>query len=205
MQPTKKYVGALEANNRTSGEWAVVFHQYCDDHFEGRRPKQNIGDPAGRQRNQVTGTSVIDDLALHGIRITPAPKKPVDYAVRLANNMMADHRILVDKDRCERLGQALASHKWPMNALGVKTSNTPVHDWTSHYCDAFRYGTTIVIPPVPTTKPEAPVLEYEPGTAGHIFGQVLAWEDDDDEWLGEEERELVIDWHPGIIRPRAIA
>ena len=25
----------------------------------------------------------------------PAPKKPVDYAVRIANSMMADHRILV--------------------------------------------------------------------------------------------------------------
>lgn len=203
MLPVKHYVGAMEANNVISGDWAKRFHAYCDQHFSGRRPKLNIGDPAGRQRNQVTGTSVIDDLYYHGVTITPAPKKPVDYAVRIMNNMMADHRILVDKDRCERLGQALASHKWAMNALGVKTSNTPVHDWTSHYSDAARYGTTIVIPNVPTAKAALPEPEYGPGTAGYIFGQVLAREDDDDEWLGEQDDEEPIKWVPTAMRPRA--
>jgi hypothetical protein len=204
LLPEKRYVGALEASDRTSKEWARVFFEYCDRNFAGRRPATNAGDPAGRQRNQVTGTSVITDLAAHGIRITPAPKKPVDYAVRILNNMMADGRVLVDRTRCLRLAQALSSHKWPLNAQGIRTSNTPVHDWTSHYCDAVRYGTTVTINPMPTTAPEKPQAGFESGTWGNVFEQVLrnAEHGRNERWLGPQSTKEV-EWVPGIIRPRS--
>jgi len=199
----KRYIGAMEANERTSKEWAKAFAEYCDIHFDGRRPTMNVGDPAGRQRNQVTGTSVIGDLVNHGVVIVPAPKKPVDYAVRILNNMMAEHRMVVDRRKCGRLAQALSSHKWQLNALGSKTSNTPVHDWTSHYCDAVRYGTTVLIPEAPTRVDEKPVLVHEVGTWGNVFDQVLknAERGRTEQWLGPQTTPDV-DWAPGIIRPR---
>lgn len=206
LVPEKRYVGAMEAAERTSSEWAVEFHQYCDTHFNGRRPKMNVGDPAGRQRNQVTGTSVITDLAAHGIRIAPAPQKPVDYAVRILNNMMEDHRVLVDHRNCLRLSQALSSHKWKLDSAGTRTSNTPVHDWTSHYCDAVRYGTTVLIPERPVSKVPEPDEGFEPGTYGNVFEQVIksAERASQEHWLGPQPTEEVV-WRPGIIRPRSTA
>lgn len=196
--PVKRVIGALEDNNLTSGDWAVKFTDYCLDKF-GELPVRNFGDPAGRQRNQVSGTSVIDDLASRGIVITPAPKRPVDYAVRILNNMMADGRLVIDRDSCERLGAAISSHKWNIDGTGTRTSNTPVHDWTSHYCDALRYGTTVLISNFPTRAPEKPKGGYTLGTWGHVFEQVLKPEPTG--WLGPH-KERDIQWAPGIIRPR---
>lgn len=204
LVPEKRYIGAMEAAERTTAEWAKAFHAYCNENFDGRRPKTNIGDPAGRQRNQVTGTSVITDLAAHGIRVAPAPQKPVDYAVRILNNMMEDHRVKVDRARCLRLSQALSSHKWKLDSAGTRTSNTPVHDWTSHYCDAVRYGTTVLIPERPVTVAERPKHGFEPGTYGNVFEQVLrnAEAERQEGWLGPQPTREV-EWTPGIIRPRS--
>jgi len=204
LVPIKRYVGAMEANERTSKEWAREFDLYCREHFNGRAPNTNVGDPSGRNRNQVSGTSVITDLAAFGIRVAPAPKKPVDYAVRILNNMMADHRVLVDRTNCLRLGQALSSHRWQINTKGTKTSNTPIHDWTSHYCDAVRYGTTVFIPEGPTRVEKAPQSGFEKDQWGSVFEQVLRNAQPGDSWLGPQpDREVV--WTPGIIRPRSNA
>lgn len=203
MQPTKLYVGALEGADTISGDWAKEFLAYSRERF-GTVPVMNIGDPAGRQRNQVSGSSVIEDLNQHGITLVPAPKKPVDYAVRILNNMMADGRVLVDKDRCERLSAALASHKWKLDKNGQKTSNEPVHDWTSHYADAARYGTTVLIPQSPTTKPEDVAPEPQPGTAGHAFARALnRAEEAEEEWLGSDTYDPEDPVFHGVIRPRS--
>jgi hypothetical protein len=201
--PVKRAIGAMEGNNMTSGEWATRFHAYCEQHF-GESPVANFGDPAGRQRNQVTGTSVIDDLAAHDILITPAPKKPVDYSVRLLNNMMADGRVLIDRSNCERLGAAISSHKWQLDANGNKTSNTPVHDWTSHYCDAFRYGPTVLFSNFPTRSPQKPKGGYQVDQYGSVFEQVIrnADRERNGRWLGPQPT-TDVEWAPGIIRPRS--
>jgi hypothetical protein len=201
--PVKRAVAALEGSDMTSGEWAGRFHAFCEQEF-GELPVQNFGDPAGRQRNQVTGTSVIEDLIAHGVVITPAQKKPVDHAVRILNNMMADGRVLVDRTKCERLGAAISSHKWQLDANGNKTSNTPVHDWTSHYCDAFRYGTTALISNFPTKSPQKPKGGYQKDQYGSVFEQVLrnAERQRSTAWLGPRTSPDV-EWAPGIIRPRS--
>lgn len=195
----KRYIGAMEASERTSGQWATAFKDYCDEHFNGRRPVQNFGDPAGKQRNQVTGTSVIDDLRVHGIVITPAPKRPADYAIRIMNSMMADKRILVDRKRCERLAQAFSSARWPRDASGNRTGNSPVHDWTSHYSDAARYGTTCLVGFYPTRYEREEEAGFAPNQYGYVFQALL---EEPESWLGPQP-ERAIEWEPGIIRPRS--
>jgi hypothetical protein len=203
--PVKRCIGALEGNDRTSGEWAGLFHTYCEERF-GELPVQNFGDPAGRQRNQVSGTSVIEDLAAHGVYITPAPKRPVDHAVRILNNMMGDGRVLVDRTHCERLAASISSHKWQLDASGNRTSNTPVHDWTSHYCDALRYGTTVLISNFPTRSPQKVKGGYAIDTYGHVFDQLIRNADAarNETWLGPQPVGSV-EWAPGIIRPKETA
>lgn len=194
--PVLRFIDELEGSDRTSGEWARVFTQHCYNRF-GKLPVQNIGDPAGRQRNMVTGTSVMNDLAAHGVTVVPAQKRPVDYAIRIMNNMMAGVRLVVDESRCSRLSAALASHKWPIDSSGNRTGTKPVHDWTSHFCDAARYGVTALISPFPKREKTEKIINPGPGTYGHIVRQMTSKEAG---WLGGEQRPNV-DWSPvGVTR-----
>lgn len=202
LKPIKRYVGAMEDKNVTTGKWATRFFEYCDEHFNGRRPSQNVGDPAGRQRDQNTGKSTIELLAEHGIAIVAAPQRPVDYAVNLLNSMMADHRVMVDRKMCERLTQALSAHKWPVDSNGQRKANRPVHDWTSHYADAARYGTTVHIGTGVQEKAATPEREFEPGTYGHVFQQVYELAVEQEDLLGgPDHREITVEL--GLIRPRS--
>lgn len=203
LKPLKRYIGALEFKDTEAEAAAKLFFNYCDEHFNGRRPESNVGDPAGRQRHQSSGKSTVDILEAYGVNVTPAPQRPVDYAVNILNNLMADHRVLVDATHCERLAQALSSHRWPMDPNGTRKANRPVHDWTSHYCDAVRYGTTIHIAPY-LSEEEAPrPHEYQPGTLGYITQQLLDADADTGEWLGQTGGPE-IDWQLGFnIRARS--
>ena len=200
--PTKHYIAAMEGEKRTSKVWAGLFKEYCLTHFDLQpRDGHNFGDPAGMQTQQTSGTSVIADLAAHGVFITPAPKMPVDHAVRILNNMMADGRVKVDKSRCERLSKAFAAHKWPTDNSGNRKSNTPVHDWTSHYCDAARYGTTVLISPFAGVPESEPDEGFPEGTFGNLMAQLDALDEDQGVWLGPQDSSTVT-WQP-TLRPRS--
>jgi hypothetical protein len=190
---------SLESTDRTSGEWAEVHRAYCAEHF-GREPLMNICDPAGRQRNVSTGKSIIQDLSAAGVRVVPAPKKPIDFAIRLLNNMLAADRVVV-ADTADRLAAAFASHKWPVDSDGNKIGATPVHDWTSHFVDAVRYGVTVLIGGMQPRRPDAaPVKTYDPNTYGYIMKQLL---EPRGYWLGSDAERPPIEWYPGVIRPRS--
>lgn len=195
--PLARLVGSMEAANRTSAAWAHEFNNYCLREFGGRKPDANYGDPAGRQRNQVTGTSVIDDLGQHGIYVVPATKKPLDYAVRILNNMMEADRVLIDRTKCARLAAALSSHHWKLDPAGNKTGPTPVHDWTSHYADAVRYWATMVFSVYPRRDKALPRTPPPVGTMGYVTNQLL--NKDPSKWLGREGRTKEVVWHPGVI------
>ncbi len=188
--PQARVIGYLEGSGRTSSEWAKTFTDYCQERFGARRPSLNIGDPAGRQRNQVTGTSVIEDLAVHGVVITPAPVKPLDLAFRIVNNMLEGGQLLVDREHALRVARALSSYRWPIDDDGNLTGSTPVHDWTSHHADALRYFALGKLGMFPKREKRPPQAKAEPGTVGHLIDQILT---PVEEWLGPGQ-ERQIDW-----------
>ena len=187
---------ALESTDRTSIEWARLHKEHCLTHY-GELPELNICDPAGRQRNVATGKSTIEEFAASGVTMAPAPKKPIDYAIGIVNNMLAGDRVHVDETGAERFAAAMASHKWPLDGAGNKTGTKPVHDWTSHFCDAFRYGTTMLIGHRPKERQSAPKSGYQPGTIGHVVQQLMK---EPEQWLGATAPEIV--WQPGLVGPR---
>jgi hypothetical protein len=204
--PALRVLDTLEAKDRPSEEWAKVVIEHCQRRY-GKQPRLHICDPAGRQRNVSTGTSIIDDMASFGIKLLPAGKKPIDHAVRILNNMLEGDRITVDSDRCERLAQALASHKWPIDSTGTRTGVRPVHDWTSHYADALRYGLTVLVSHGPrrARRPgEDPVEDqgdpYNTATFAHI-DKLLREAEEQTQWLGSDPNPK-IEWTPGRIGPR---
>lgn len=102
----------------------------------------NFGDPSGRQRNVVTGTSVLDKLMEHGIPVYTAP----------GSNTFPDRKTATDEGlrdleginlpNCQRVVDALRESRYPpRNEDGNYTTplRNPVHNWTSHFRTAAEY------------------------------------------------------------------
>ena len=203
LVPDVKMLECLEATDRTSKDWARIVQDHCQRKY-GKQPRLHIVDPAGRQRNVSTGTSIIDDLAAYGIKCTPAPKKPVDYSIRIVNNILEGDRLHIDEDRAMRFASAMASHKWPVDSSGVRTGVKPVHDWTSHFADAFRYGMATLVGHGPRKAPghaEERKEGDDPRTYGYILKQ-LRQAEEEDFWLGSDPAPR-IEYDPGRISPRS--
>lgn len=204
LKPKMRIVDYLESTDRTSVEWARIHKEHCIRAY-GRMPKLNIGDPAGLQRNVSTGTSYIDDAAAAGVIITPAPKKPVDHAIRIVNNMLEGDRFVVDEDRAERVAAAMASHKWNVDSNGTRIGVKPVHDWTSHPADAIRYGATVLVTHRgrKSGEPEEVIQTDDRNTFGYINRMLERQEarDRNEMWLDDEPD--TIDWIPARLGPRS--
>ena len=198
LVPVLYILDALESKDRTSEEWARVHSDFVRNRFlQSPDRVTNICDPAGRQRSISTGRSVIEDLHAHGVKVVPAPKKPVDYAIRILNNMLADDRVVVDKG-AERVAAAFASHKWPVDSAGNRTGTLPVHDWSSHFMDAVRYGVSTLLSHGPRRTAPQTVEGYRPDQWGYIEQQLLRPKRND--WgLGDETDDEVIEWEPSVL------
>jgi hypothetical protein len=172
-----------EAKDRSSSEWAEVWREWLAANVGGRTPRMNIGDPAGAHRNLVSGDSYIDALLAQGIVMVAPPRKPVDYAIRILDQMMADDRVLVDATRCARVGAAISTYHYPTDDSGNRTGAKPVHDWTSHHTDALRYGATMLFSHFPRREKPAEPEPPGPGTYGELFERATRRPE---YWLGRE-------------------
>ena len=174
QSPELRVLYAIGEKEWTSADWANAYHTTLREVFGGAKTKGDFGDPAGIQRNPSTGSSIIADLNTAGVPVGPVPKRPQDFSLRILNNLMAGEKVWVRRDGAEVLSQALASHKWKLDADGMKATKDPVHDWTSHYVDALRYAATMLLPFGPR---EAESVEgdetFAANTYGHVFDQVL--------------------------------
>jgi hypothetical protein len=99
------------------------------------------GDPAGRQRNQVTATSVEQVLVLEGLYFESFPGKPNSYVFRRAalSSVLGRTEASIEADSAL---DALRQAKYPEkkeNGGASQPSDGPVHDWTSHYRSAAEY------------------------------------------------------------------
>ena len=108
----------------------------------------HFGDPAGRFLNQVTNTSVIDELRKHGVIINFKDEWKEFQKRKTAGKLLIREGILLNTadylppngtfyfDRC--MGQA-SYPKVKVEGKDEIRSEKPKHDWTSHYRSAFEY------------------------------------------------------------------
>lgn len=72
-----------------------------------------------------------------GIKFRIVPKLPIHEGIELARGLFP--RLWIDQQKCQYLLKALENyHKHFNEKLNVYSDN-PVHDWSSHCADAFRY------------------------------------------------------------------
>jgi hypothetical protein len=178
--PFLHILSAIEAKDWTAKDWAAAYHMELLQRYNGCKTRGDYGDPAGTQRNPSTGSSVIRDLNTAGVPVKAVKKRPQDYAIRILNNMMAGGRVFVDP-AARRVSDAFSSHKWHIKDE-VRIGINPVHDWTSHYVDAVRYGASVLLSFTPREGGPGQQTQgdYEPTQWGYVFEDEPA----DEGWIG---------------------
>ncbi len=85
-----------------------------------------------------TGKSRLETLKGLGLtNITIAPKLGVDDGIQAARSYLAG--CWFDEEKCARGIEALRQYRRDYDEKGKTWRNRPLHDWTSHGADAFRY------------------------------------------------------------------
>lgn len=135
IQPTRggllRVIDYYEANGEGLEHYAGVLRN------RGYNYSQHIGPHDLRVRELGSGKSRLEIAAGLGIRFEVAPSLSVQdgiNATRAALKMCA-----FDRDRTSAGREALAHYRRDYNDVMRDYKDKPVHDWTSHAADAFRY------------------------------------------------------------------
>lgn len=103
----------------------------------------HYGDPAGNQRNQVTGSSVIGELGKHRIYVQTRPDANT-FEARWQTTKLFLRRVEGwNAETCLPLHDAMTNARFPAKrpeSEATSTPTKPIHDWTSHFRTAVEYA-----------------------------------------------------------------
>jgi phage terminase large subunit len=85
----------------------------------------------------ASGSTFNEVLQSNGFRTHIVPKLKLEDGINAAR--MIFPRCVFDAKRCEVGLEALQNYRWDYNIRMGETKAHPVHDWSSHGADAFRY------------------------------------------------------------------
>jgi len=103
-----------------------------------------------------TGRSIQEILVSLGRKVVITPKLSVDDGINAAR--MAFPKVWIDADKCERGLECLSHYHREYNDKVDQLKPVPVHDWSSHAADAFRYmAVALREPPKPIQVRTRPV------------------------------------------------
>lgn len=145
------------ASEMTVKEHAAVYHARCE--ALGKYPDIVVGDPAMRQRNAVTGTSIIQEYSDHGIYIATegiprdtatGVNKMVQY-LRLNENNVPMWQITSNCDALINEALRLRWKTWANRKMQYENNkHEEIHKKDDHACDSTRYFFTLM----PDLKPQ---------------------------------------------------
>jgi hypothetical protein len=88
-------------------------------------------------RELGSGRSRIETLAGYGLGATLCPSLPVEDGIQAVRLLLAT--CWFDRERCRAGIEALRMYRRDYDEKRQEFRVRPLHDWTSHYADAFRY------------------------------------------------------------------
>ena len=92
-------------------------------------------------RELGTGKSRLETLDALGVRpVDIAPQLRVDDGIQAARSFLAN--CWFDEEKCDRGIEALRQYRRDFDEKGKTWRGRPMHDWTSHGADSFRYLAT---------------------------------------------------------------
>lgn len=177
IQPSPEGVRILdyyEASDADIGHFVSVLNSK-----PYKKPDLYTGDPAGKARNLVTGTSVIEELLKKGISIRSKDGVQIPDQVRKAHTFMSrlfvnsTAVVGVDGDsygRAEGFRDCLLNYKYPKKAESLvnQENEIPIHNRYSHAMRAFEYWAVNVGDIA--TSPTQPKYKYERVTTTDDLG-----------------------------------
>jgi hypothetical protein len=139
------------ASEMTVAEHAAVFHTRCAT--LGRVPDIICGDPAMHQRSAITGTSIIQEYADHGVFISTdgiprdvatGVNKMVQY-LRLDGDNNTKWKITEDCDALINEMLRLRWKTWANRKMQYENNkHEQIHKKDDHACDSARYFMTLL-------------------------------------------------------------
>ncbi|HVC32562.1 MAG TPA: terminase family protein [Chloroflexota bacterium] len=84
-----------------------------------------------------SGRSRLETAASLGIKFRVAPNIPIEDGIHAARMLLP--RCWIDDEKCSAGLEALQHYRRDFNSRLNEFKPTPVHDWSSHGADAFRY------------------------------------------------------------------
>ncbi|MEF2231123.1 MAG: terminase family protein [Pseudodesulfovibrio sp.] len=155
---------------RPGGQYAVV--DYYEATGEGLDHYARVLDERGykfgvhiaphdiRVRELGTGKSRLEVARALGIRFAIAPNIPVQDGVNAVRALLP--ACWFDRERCGPGLEALRHYRRSFNERMGDFSSRPVHDWTSHAVDAFRYFAVGFRQPGAAPRPATAFNDYDP-------------------------------------------
>jgi phage terminase large subunit len=93
--------------------------------------------PHDAAHERITGLSFAEVVRNAGLRAEVLPQLGLEEGINAARMLMS--RCVFDRQKCEKGLEALRAYRWAYNERMGELKSTPVHDWSSHAADAWRY------------------------------------------------------------------
>lgn len=90
-----------------------------------------------RVRELTNGKSRLDTARKLGINFHVAPNLSIEEGIHSTRQIL--HRCWFDAERCKEGLKSLRNYRKEFDESKGVYKNNPLHDWTSHFSDAFRY------------------------------------------------------------------
>lgn len=141
-----------------NGEGLDHYARILDD--KGYKYGSHIAPHDIRVRELGTGKSRLEVARSLGIRFDIAPNIPIQDGINAVRTTLP--RCWFDAIRCAPGIEALRHYRRAYNDLAADFSARPVHDWTSHAVDAFRYFAVGFRQPDGSPRPSKSINDYNP-------------------------------------------
>lgn len=109
-----------------------------------------------KARQLGSGRSIEEILRAHGFKVQIVPRLSVEDGINAARTMFPN--IFIDANKCEALIQCIRKYRYDVTNLYNKAN--PIHDWSSHGADSFRYMA------VALKAPKPPPPKFRPAFTG---------------------------------------
>lgn len=103
-----------------------------------------------KAKTLATGRSVEEIMVAMGRRVQIVPNLSIFDGINAAR--MVFNRCYFDKDRCQEGLQSLRHYRYDIDPESKQLSGKPLHDWSSHAADAFRYFAIAIAEDAPIAR-----------------------------------------------------
>lgn len=130
-----RVINHYESSGHGLGHYVEIMHGWRDD--LGYRFGKHYFPHDVSVRELGTGKSRLETLREMGVKVTIVPNLSVADGINAVRRILS--RCWFDKVQCAEGLRALRQYRTEFDDRRKTFRNTPLHDWSSHSADAFRY------------------------------------------------------------------